>query len=421
MKRSLTMFLATLLMALVAGAGFAQTEVTVWFHSGKGPERDTLNAQVKDFNAQQSQYKVVAEQLPEGTYNDQVQAAALAGDLPCLLDFDGPYIYNYVWSGFLQPIDRFVNSDLRADFLPSIIDQGTYNGKLYSLGTFDSGLAIYGNRAMLEEAGVRIPTGLDDAWSLQEFEDAMAKLTALPDVEYALDLKFNYGQGEWFTYGFSPILQGFGGDLIDRNGFQNADPLTSQASIDAMTHFQSWFQNGWTTATPAGDGDFAVNKVAALSWVGHWAYNDYAKALGNDLVLIPMPDFGTGPKTGMGSWNWGISDSCSTPEGAWAFLDYLIQPDQILRMTDANGAVPARTSAIQMSDLYGADGPLNLYVQQLQSIAVPRPQTPAYPVITQAFAQAVANIANGADVASELQSAADTIDQDIQDNRGYPN
>lgn len=421
MKRSLMTFLATLLMALVAGAGFAQTEVTVWFHSGKGPERDTLNAQVKDFNAQQSQYKVVAEQLPEGTYNDQVQAAALAGDLPCLLDFDGPYIYNYVWSGFLQPIDRFVNSDLRADFLPSIIDQGTYNGKLYSLGTFDSGLAIYGNRAMLEEAGVRIPTGLDDAWSLQEFEDAMAKLTALPDVEYALDLKFNYGQGEWFTYGFSPILQGFGGDLIDRNGFQNADPLTSQASIDAMTHFQKWFQNGWTTATPAGDGDFAVNKVAALSWVGHWAYNDYAKALGNDLVLIPMPDFGTGPKTGMGSWNWGISNSCSTPEGAWAFLDYLIQPDQILRMTDANGAVPARQSAIDMSDLYGADGPLNLFVQQLQTIAVPRPQTPAYPVITQAYAQAVANIANGADVTSELQKAADTIDQDIQDNRGYPN
>ncbi len=421
MKRTFAMFVAVLVALVLAGSAAAQSDVTVWFHSGKGPERDTLNAQVKDFNAQQSQYHVVAEQLPEGTYNDQVQAGALAGKLPCLLDFDGPNIYNYVWSGFLQPIDRYVSSDLKADFLPSIIAQGTYNGKLYSLGTFDSGLAIYGNKKMLEEAGVRIPTTIADAWTLSEFEDALAKLTALPDVKYALDLKFNYGQGEWFTYGFSPILQSFGGDLIDRNGYQNADPLVSQASIDAMTHFQSWFKNGWTTATPAGDGDFAVNKVAALSWVGHWAYNDYKKALGNDLVLIPMPNFGKGPKTGMGSWNWGITKTCSNPDGAWAFLNYLIQPDQILRMTDANGAVPARKSALAKSTLYGTNGPLNLFVRQLQQIAVPRPQTPAYPVITQAFAQAVANIAAGADVKTELQKAADKIDQDIKDNKGYPN
>ena len=44
----------------------------------------------------------------------------------------------------------------------------------------------------------------------------MEKLQALPEVEYAIDLKMNYGAGEGFTYGFSPIVQSFGGDLIDR-------------------------------------------------------------------------------------------------------------------------------------------------------------------------------------------------------------
>lgn len=410
------------LVILLGGLGLAQTpaDVTVWFHSGKGPERDTLNAQVRDFNAAQSRYRVLAEQLPEGTYNDQVQAAALAGGLPCLLDFDGPYIYNYVWSGFLRPLDEFVTAGLRADFLPSIIAQGTYAGRLYSLGTFDSGLAIYGNRQYLRQAGVRIPRSIGDAWSLAEFEEALARLTALPQVEYALDLKFNYGEGEWFTYGFSPILQSFGGDLIDRTDYQSARPLLNPASIEAMTRFQSWFENGWSTTSPPGDGDFAERRVAALSWVGHWVYNDYAEALGDDLVLIPMPDFGRGPKTGMGSWNWGITTSCGNPEGAWAFLSYLIEPDQILRMTDANGAVPARLSAIERSRLYGSDGPLNLFVEQLREIAVPRPQTPAYPVITQVFAKAVADIANGADVGRSLEQAARAIDRDIEDNRGYP-
>jgi multiple sugar transport system substrate-binding protein len=73
-----------------------------------------------------------------------------------------------------------------------------------------------------------------------------------------------------------------------------------------------------------------------------------------------------------------------------------------------------------MSELYGEDGPLELFVEQLEASAVPRPQTPAYPVITDAFAEAVANIAAGADVAEELNRAADRIEQDIEDNRGYP-
>jgi len=179
MTRIRTLVLALATLALAAGAS-AQTEVSVWFHSGKGPEREALNAQVDAFNAMQDTYVVAAEQLPEGTYNDQVQAAALSNDLPCLLDFDGPFIYNYAWSGFLQPIDRYVSAEMRADILPSILAQGTYDGDLYSLGTFDSGLGLYGNRAYLEAAGVRIPTSVQDAWTLEEFEEALAALTALP-------------------------------------------------------------------------------------------------------------------------------------------------------------------------------------------------------------------------------------------------
>jgi multiple sugar transport system substrate-binding protein len=406
-------------LLLVAGA-LAQTEVSVWFHSGKGPERDALSAQVEAFNAGQTTYRVVAEQLPEGTYNDQVQAAALSNDLPCLLDFDGPFIYNYAWSGFLRPIDEYVSDALRADVLPSILDQGTYAGQLYSLGTFDSGLGLYANKRYLEAAGVRIPTGIDDAWTADEFDDVLSRLTALPEVEYALDLKFNYGQGEWFTYGFSPILQSAGADLIDRDGYQNAAPLTSPEAIAAMERFQSWFANGWTTNAPAGDVDFHERQIAALSWVGHWQYNPHVEALGDDLILLPLPDFGTGSKTGMGSWNWGITTTCAVPDGAWAFLEFLMQPEEILRMTDANGAVPSRFSAVEMSALYGEGGPLELFAEQLGSVAVPRPQTPAYPVITDAFAEAIANIAGGADVAAQLQQARQRIEQDIEDNRGYP-
>jgi multiple sugar transport system substrate-binding protein len=83
--------------------------------------------------------------------------------------------------------------------------------------------------------------------------------------------------------------------------------------------------------------------------------------------------------------------------------------------------VPARKSALALSRLYGPNGPLNLYVQQIEKgWAVPRPPTPAYGAITKAFAEAVDHIIQGADVQTELSQAAARIDQDIQAHNGYP-
>jgi multiple sugar transport system substrate-binding protein len=409
-------------VSFIASASSEET-ISVWFHSGKGEERQTIDAQVADFNeANAGEVQIELINLPEGSYNDQVQAAALANDLPCLLDFDGPFVYNYAWSGYLIPLDDYVSDEMRNDFLPSIIEQGTYAGKLYSLGSFDSGLTIWGNKAYLNEAGVRIPTGIDDAWTGEEFLDALEKLQALPEVEYAIDFKMNYGETEWFTYGFAPIMQSFGADLIDRSTYKSAEGvLNGPEAVEGMTFFQELFKKGYANPDPAGDDAFYGTKTAALAFVGHWMWNPHNDGLGDDLVLMPMPKFGKKAVTGMGSWNWGISSSCPNPDAAWKVLDYFVSTDEILRMTNANGAVPARKSAAAKSKLYGEGGPMNLLVQQLEGgVALARPITPAYPVITQAFIEGTKNIIAGADVKTELDNMVKKIDQDIEDNQGYP-
>jgi multiple sugar transport system substrate-binding protein len=428
-KNRFWILISLIMVGVIILSGFAPgksaaeaTTVEVWFHSGKGEEREVLDEQVVEFNAMQDAIVIEAVQLPEGSYNDQVNAAALAGDLPCLLDFDGPFLYNYAWSGYLAPLDDYVSDELKADFLPSIINQGTYGGNLYSLGTFDSGLAIWGNKMYLDAAGVRIPTGIDDAWTQAEFVEALEKLQALDDVAYAIDFKMNYGAGEWFTYGFAPMMQSWGGDLIEREEYMSAEGvLNGPESVEAMTFFQSLFADGYANAEPAGDDCFYGDKSCALAWVGHWMWGPHSEGLGDDLVLLPMPMFGEKAATGMGSWNWGLTTSCENPDAAWEFLNFLVSPEEILHMTNANGAVPARKSAIEMSDLFGEGGPLNIFVQQLEGgVALERPVTPAYPVITSAYAEAVNNIVAGADVQEELDKAVETIDLDIEDNQGYP-
>ena len=391
----------------------------VWGHAGQEAERAVLRAQVSRFNAQHDDIDVRLTLIPEGTYNTQVMAAAVAGQLPDVLEFDGPYLYPYIWQGHLRPLDTLLDPEVLADLLPSIVTQGLYRDHLYSIGTFDSGLGLYASRRRLADVGARVAATPAEAWDIDEFNRVLRELAAGDADGAVLDLKLNYA-GEWYTYAYSPLIQSAGGDLIDRSRYlMSRGTLNGRASVAALTAVQDWIAQGYVDPN-IDDAAFTSARVA-LALGGHWNYAAYARALGEDLVILPLPDLGTGSKTGQGSWNWGITTHSHVPHAAALWLEFLLRPEEVLAMAQANGAVPATREAIRRSRLYGKDGPLRLFVEQLQGgYAVPRPRTPAYPFITAEFQRAFDRIRSGSDVRETLDRAALAIDREIEDNRGYP-
>jgi multiple sugar transport system substrate-binding protein len=401
-----------------------QTQLQVWALAGQEAERRTIEQQVKDFNASDQRFNVELTIIPPGSYNAQIQAAALSQDLPDLIDLDGPLTANYAWQGILVPLDNLIPKAVLDDLLPSIRKQGTYQGDLYSVGTFDAALGLYGHRSQLNAAGVRIPKGNKDAWTVKEFDTALANL-AKSDVDgQVLNLQLN-GRDEWITFGYLPIIASAGGDLIRRSDYKSANGgLNSSEAVSAMTQVQTWIKKGYVDPN-LDDAAFTSGRVA-LSWMGHWVYREYKeaaeKASGqDDLVVLPLPNFGKGSKTSQGSFAWGITTRCKDKKKAVRFLEFLLQPDQVLAMANADGAVPGTKSAIAQSELYGKNGPLHLFADQLKAEQfVTRPPTPAYPVITAAFQEAFTNIRNGGDVKKALDDAVKEIDINIQENQGYP-
>jgi len=393
--------------------------IKVWAHAGQEAERRVLQAQVARFNYQSPATNLELVFIPERDYNAQVQAAALAGDLPDILEFDGPYLYNYIWQNQLRSLDELLPVSLLNDLIPSIVDQGTYDGHLYSVGAFDSGLGLYARKSALKKIHARLPESAADAWSVAEFEDILKRLAQQDEDKAVLDLKLNY-RGEWFTYGFSPVLQSAGADLIDRKDYQTSQNIiNSPAAASALQHVQNWITQGYVDPN-LDDAAFISGRVA-ISWVGHWEYPRYHETFENDLMVVPLPDFGHGSRTGQGSWNWGITRNSQHPEAAAKFIAFLLQPGEVLAISNANVAVPGTKSAIQLSPLYSEHGVLRLFAEQLlEGVAVPRPKTPAYPVITTEFQNAFQQIRNGGNVKEALDVAARNIDQDIRDNQGYP-
>jgi len=237
----------------------------------------------------------------------------------------------------------------------------------------------------------------------------------VPEDGYVIDFKFTY-TGEWYSYGFGPMIRSFGGDTIDRETFDTAEGvLNGEAAVAWGEWFQNLFEMNYATNSPVDpDADFIEGR-AALSYAGHWMFPLYSEELGDDLVLIPAVDFGEGAVTGMGSWNWGITSQCENPDGAWAFIEFIMSAENTAAMADSNGAVPSRISALEADERYQEGGALYIYRQQLEnSVAVPRAQTAAYPTISTAMETAVNAIARGEDVQSILDDAVDEIDSAIE-------
>jgi len=408
---------ALALGTILAGPALAQTELTMWYHgAGNEVESNIINQIVADFNASQSDWSVSLESFPQGAYNDSVVAAALAGNLPDILDVDGPVMPNWAWAGYMQPLP--IDESLIADFLPG--PKGYWDGQLYSIGLWDAAVALVTRQSTLDALGLRTPT-LDNPWNGDEFMAALDAAKASGDFEFAFDPGMAW-TGEWYPYAFSPLLQSFGGDIVDRSTYMTAEgALNGDAAMAFGEWWQSLFADGYSPGTsqdPADRDNGFVEGKYAFSWNGNWAALGALNAH-DDTLFLPAPDFGNGPKIGAASWQFGVSGTSEYPEGAAAFIEFALQDQYLADFSNGIGLIPATAAAAQMTENYADGGPMAVFFDLTAEQALVRPVTPGYVVAAKVFEKALADIANGADVADTLDAAVDEIDNDIEANGGY--
>jgi len=401
----------------LATPALAQTELSLWYHgAGNEVESEIINRIIDEFNQSQSDWEVQIESFPQDSYNESVVAAALAGNLPDILDVDGPVMPNWAWSGYMQPLP--IDESVIENFLPGT--KGYWNDELYSVGLWDAAVALYARQSTLDDLGLRTPT-LDDPWTGEEFMAALDAAKESGDYEYALDLGMN-DQGEWYPYAFSPFLQSFGGDIVDRSSYETAEgALNGDAALEFGEWWQSLFEEGYapgTSESPADQQTGFIDGSFAFQWNGNWRAVATMEEV-DDVVFLPAPDFGNGNTIGAGSWQFGVSASSEHPEGAAAFIEFALQDKYLAAFSDGIGLIPSTPSAADMTENYREGGPLEVFFDLSSEQALVRPVTPGYVVQSSVFTKALADIANGADVADTLDAAVDEIDADIETNNGY--
>ncbi|MGH2473258.1 MAG: ABC transporter substrate-binding protein [Candidatus Limnocylindria bacterium] len=241
------------------------------------------------------------------------------------------WIDSLMKTGKLLALDDYMakTGTKTTDFVPSLINAFTYQGKTYGIPKDFNTLGLVYNKDMFKAANVAEPT---NDWTWDQLKDAAKKLTKADGSVVGLSLPADAAR-------FMPFLWQAGGDL---NNINNA---AGQAAVDFYTGFEakdntsklpSELGMGWA-------GEAFEKQKAAMVFEGGWLPADLNNNFKNvNYGVVQMPK-GTAAKSNLiFTVSYSISAKTKNPNAAWALANYLTGSDNQAKVLKAGFALPTR-------------------------------------------------------------------------------
>lgn len=407
------------------GSAEGGSTLTIWQPTDKASIEAWWVEKLAEWNAEHPELQVKREAIDRSdsyAYENKVTTAVTSNDLPDILFVDGPTVSYYAANGIIVPITEYFSEEDMADFTPSTIAQGTYDGQLYAIGATESSVALYYNKDYLRECGVDVEDieqrTLDNPLTWSELAEIAEKCTT--DSYVGTHVIMDHGEG--LPYALEPLFVSNGKDFVSEDGTTAESYVNSQECVDTAKWLADLIANKYANVDPITD-EF-LNGACATMLGGSWdiAILEESATFDWGVTYYPVSDSTKKAVSPCGDWSAAVSKNCTNVAGAGEFLQWLMSTENVATYAAAIAKPAARLSAYDheaMADY--KEGPRALIVEQLQNTASPRPRTPSYSVFSARFAEALTNIFSDAAstqtvdpsyIQSELDAVASAFQED---------
>jgi multiple sugar transport system substrate-binding protein len=351
-----------------------------------GPEdTGTLQKMIDQFNENNEDgITVQYREMPvdTGQYFDQVRTEFQSGSANIdVIGSDVIWPAQFAANGYyLDLSDRF-DEQQRAEFLEAPMRANTWEDKPYGVPWYtDSGMLYY-REDLLEESGF---SGPPETWEeLKEMADK---------VKQDSGIRFGFlFQGAEYEGGVCNMLEYIwthGGDALDPND-PNKVVIGSSESATGFATARSLVEDGvapQAVSTYKEDESYSTFLNGDAVFLRNWPYIYALAADENEskirqnqvgVAALPVGSSGQGTFSTLGGWNFSINANSQNPDAAWAFVQYMTDPEQQKTLALDTARIPTRSELLDDEEILEALPVVRLGKEAIERTR-PRPVSPYY-------------------------------------------
>ena len=314
-----------------------------------GKEGGYIESMIEEFNNSQDSFTVVGESLPDAR---EILLAIAAGNSPDISDTFSSLTASYVARGIMEALDSFVqrdNYDL-SDFMPVAIKGVKVNGTLYALPANMNLMMLYYNKDLLASGGITQVPQTDEellsyAISLTKMDsDGHMEIQGFPDfpeIYYIEHMPYALGGNFGVPGSLTPD------NPAAKRALEMIVEFRKTFGLDAVLAFNT--RNSYLSPE-----DPFISGHQAFRIDGLWLGN-YLKGTDLNYGVIPIPcraeDPGSRRSGKVQSSTFFIPSAAENKEGGWAMMSWLLQRENLIRLSLQMGWIPSRISALDSDEL----------------------------------------------------------------------
>jgi sn-glycerol 3-phosphate transport system substrate-binding protein len=341
MRRALMCFVFSLSLLALAQR---PTEIVFW-HTAGPPVQELFEGFIKEFNAQQKDYRITYRYV--GDYREggiKLLAALRSGGAPHLFHGEISFLGRVVQEGLGVPLEGYL-AGIPSDFYAAFLETGKVRGQTYGLPIGLSVPVFFYNADQFAAKGLKPPSSWEDVAS------AAQKLTSRAAKGYIVSSDI---------YSFNVLVMSRGGSLVSKDGKPN---FTDAKVVESLEYLQDLVKKGFAQSRNIAEAQFSVadflrtKAFMGVAPITIWPLIEDRAPIPFKLgvTAVPRNPGGKVPLAGGAL----IPFKGVSPEqirGVVAFWKYLMEPENIAKWVKASYYMPMRRAAQPLlEEWYKAD------------------------------------------------------------------
>lgn len=337
-----------------------KTNLVFWNSSPEQPNKSLYQYGTDSYNnSADAKFNINTISTQNDAYKEKLIIAMSSGQCPDFYQtWSGGPMYEYIDSGFAQPLEDLVNNSVLPERLMDVaLTQGSYNGHIYGIPTINVAISgIYYNKEIFNEYNIEIPT------TIAELENACDTLVSNGIIPFALANKTKWTGSMYFMnlVARKGGLKPFDAAVEGQGSFE--DPCF----IYAGEKIQEWVKKGYFPegVNSLSDDDGQAKQLlyqnkAAMECMGSWLTSD----LKNDSAEFyqkvgwfkfpVIKDSSADPTIQIGSCGQHfISFNCTGEklEAAFKAIVHLSDPESVESMVQEGKIPPVKNAKDYITD-----------------------------------------------------------------------